>query len=42
MTDEQALLAAIAANPKDDTARLVFADIVEEAGDTDRTEFIRN
>src|ERR1700684_315200 len=42
MTDEQALLTAIAANPEDDTVRLVYADYVEECGDPDRAEFIRN
>jgi uncharacterized protein (TIGR02996 family) len=41
MTDEHALLAAIAANPEDDTVRLAFADFVEENGDPLRAEFIR-
>jgi uncharacterized protein (TIGR02996 family) len=34
-------LAAIRAHPEDDTARLVFADWLEEHGDADRAEFIR-
>jgi uncharacterized protein (TIGR02996 family) len=42
MTDEHALLASIAADPEDDTARLAYADFVEENGDTDRAAFIRN
>jgi uncharacterized protein (TIGR02996 family) len=42
MTDKSARRAAIAANPDDDTVRLVFADLVEESGDTERAEFIRN
>lgn len=35
------LLAAILANPDDDTVRLVFADWLEESGEADRAEFIR-
>jgi uncharacterized protein (TIGR02996 family) len=42
MTDEQTLLSAIAANPEDDTVRLVYADFVEENGKSDRAAFIRN
>lgn len=34
-------LAAIVANPDDDLPRLVFADWLEENGDSDRAEFIR-
>lgn len=36
-----ALLAAVRANPDDDLPRLVFADWLDENGDTDRAEFIR-
>lgn len=35
------LLQAICENPADNTARLVYADAVQEAGDDDRAEFIR-
>ena len=42
MTDEHAILAAIAADPEDDTARLAYADFVEENGEPDRAAFIRN
>src|SRR5437660_1230129 len=44
MTDEAALLAAISADPDDDTPRLVYADWLEEHGDEagrTRAEFIR-
>lgn len=41
MTDERALLAAITANPDDDTARVVYADFLEENGESKRAEFIR-
>jgi uncharacterized protein (TIGR02996 family) len=41
MTDHDALLHAILANPDDDTARLVYADFIQEAGDDRRAEFIR-
>jgi uncharacterized protein (TIGR02996 family) len=41
MTDHDALLAAIIANPADDTARLVYADWLAENGEADRGEFIR-
>lgn len=34
MSDEDALLAAICADPADDTARLVFADFLQERGGT--------
>jgi uncharacterized protein (TIGR02996 family) len=40
MTQEEAFLAAIRANPTDDTARLMYADWLEERGDV-RGEFIR-
>jgi uncharacterized protein (TIGR02996 family) len=41
MTDERALLAAMAADPADDTVRLAYADLLEENGDVDRAEFVR-
>jgi uncharacterized protein (TIGR02996 family) len=41
MTDEPALLAAIAARPDDDTPRLVYADWLDDHGDANRAEFIR-
>src|SRR5437764_7748083 len=41
MTDRDALLAAIAANPDDDTPRLVFADWLEENGEPHWAGFIR-
>jgi uncharacterized protein (TIGR02996 family) len=40
MTDEAAFLAAIRAAPGDDTPRLVYADWLDDQGDT-RAEFIR-
>lgn len=40
MSDEAAFLEAIRANPADDTARLVYADWLDERGDP-RAEFIR-
>jgi uncharacterized protein (TIGR02996 family) len=39
--DQRALLAAIVADPSDDTARLAFADCIEEHGNSARAEFIR-
>ncbi|AMV29301.1 Leucine Rich repeats (2 copies) [Gemmata sp. SH-PL17] len=39
--DESALLGAIAANPDDDTPRLVYADWLDEHGRHERAEFIR-
>jgi uncharacterized protein (TIGR02996 family) len=39
--DQRALLAAIVADPADDTARLVYADCIEEQGNSARAEFIR-
>lgn len=39
--DAAAFLAAIVADPNDDTARLVFADWLQENDDPDRAEFIR-
>src|SRR5690349_17506264 len=41
MTDRDALLKAILADPDDDIARLVYADCLEENGDPDRAAFIR-
>ena len=41
MTDRDALLAAIHADPDDDTARLVYADWLQENGQTARADFIR-
>jgi uncharacterized protein (TIGR02996 family) len=40
MDEENAFLAALSANPLDETARLVFADWLEEHGDR-RSEFLR-
>jgi uncharacterized protein (TIGR02996 family) len=39
--DWPAFLAAIVADPDDDTARLVAADFLEEHGDPDRAAFVR-
>lgn len=41
MTDADALLAAVCAEPDDDTPRLVFADYLDEAGEPERAAFIR-
>jgi uncharacterized protein (TIGR02996 family) len=41
VSDEDALLAAILADPDDDTPRLVYADWLDEHGRHDRAEFIR-
>lgn len=41
MNDEAALLAAIRADPGADTPRLVYADWLDDHGDTARAEFIR-
>ena len=41
MFDErEAIIAAVAANPDDDTLRLAFADWLQEGGEEDRAEFI--
>lgn len=40
-TDEEAFLKAIADQPADDTARLVYADWLDEHGDPDRAAFVR-
>jgi uncharacterized protein (TIGR02996 family) len=41
MSERDALLAAILADPDEDTPRLAFADYLEENGDPHRAEFIR-
>lgn len=41
MTERQSFIAAICAQPEDDTTRLVFADWLEESGELERAEFIR-
>jgi uncharacterized protein (TIGR02996 family) len=41
MTDEHALLTAMAADPADDTVRLAYADFIEEKGESERAEFVR-
>jgi uncharacterized protein (TIGR02996 family) len=41
MNAADSLLAAIRAEPADDIARLAYADLLDEAGDADRAEFIR-
>ena len=41
MNDADALLRAILANPDDDLPRLVYADWLEEHGESERAEFIR-
>jgi uncharacterized protein (TIGR02996 family) len=41
MDERAALVAAIAANPDDDTPRLAFADWLQEHGEESRAEFIR-
>src|SRR6266545_1639809 len=41
MSDRDALLAAICAQPDEDTPRLVFADYLEENGESPRAAFIR-
>jgi len=41
MSDGPALLAAILAQPEDDTPRLVYADWLDEQGEAERGEFIR-
>jgi uncharacterized protein (TIGR02996 family) len=43
ISDEQAaLLAAVASEPDDDTPRLVYADWLDESGDAEQAEFIRD
>src|SRR3954452_1713404 len=41
MSDEDALLSAIAAHPEEDTPRLMYADWLDEHGKPRRAEFIR-
>ena len=41
LSDRDALLAAIRANPEEDTPRLMFADWLDEHGEPERAEFIR-
>lgn len=41
MSDRDALLAAITAEPDEDTPRLMFADWLQENGEADRGEFVR-
>jgi uncharacterized protein (TIGR02996 family) len=41
VSDGDALLAAILANPDEDTPRLVFADYLQENGEQARAEFVR-
>lgn len=41
MTDREALLAAILADPGDDALRLVYADCLEEEGEAERAAFVR-
>jgi uncharacterized protein (TIGR02996 family) len=41
MTDRDALLNAVIADPDDDTPRLIFADWCDEHGEPDRAEFVR-
>ncbi len=41
MSDEAAFAAAVAASPDDDLPRLVFADWLDDRGETDRAEFVR-
>ena len=41
MSDEASLLAYVYQHPEDDSARLVYADWLEEHGDIERADFIR-
>jgi len=41
MSDEAAFLAALRANPADDTTRLVYADWLEEQGEPEQAEYLR-
>ena len=41
MSDREAFVSAVAANPADDLPRLVFADWLDENGDSERAEFVR-
>jgi len=42
MTDREALHRAVLADPDDDTLRLVYADALEEEGDSRRAAFVRS
>jgi uncharacterized protein (TIGR02996 family) len=42
ITDEDALLAAIAAAPLDDAPRLVYADWLQEHGEDSKAEYVRS
>jgi uncharacterized protein (TIGR02996 family) len=41
MTEREALVAAVIAEPEDDLPRLVYADWLDEHGESERAEFIR-
>ena len=41
MTDEQAFLDALKANPADDTTRLVYADWLDDRGEAAKAEYLR-
>jgi uncharacterized protein (TIGR02996 family) len=41
LSDREALLRAICASPEEDTPRLMFADWLDEHGESERAEFIR-
>lgn len=41
MTEQQALLAAVIANPADDLPRTLYADWLDENGESERAEFVR-
>lgn len=41
MENDAAFLRAIVESPDDDTLRLVYADYLEERGDSERADFIR-
>lgn len=41
MSEEQSFLAALKANPADDTTRLVYADWLDDRGDAARAEYLR-
>ncbi len=41
MTEREAFIEAIAADPAEDTPRLAFADWLQENGEEDRAEFVR-
>lgn len=41
MTDEQAFLDALAADPADDTTRLVYADWLDDRGEAAKAEYLR-